>query len=405
MEFLLGTGCWRNFGSPARASQSERPSFNPSARGEGSGALPVSPAASAEEKIEDRASLLDISNELRQTLSRLESSAMQVKLHLDSIERKIAKAEPPQAPPRWEAPALEPLRPVAAEPERLRQAARAPEPLLRHTAAPAPLIEKVVRSPAEEPSEPELPTRGRAIFSHFLPEEEVQAEEENFSSPTFAYAAEGGRNMIPVGVFLALVVVLIAAFCFAYSSYGRGVLSSGIARLKNGHAWLGSASAPVTPPPAPKAAIMPGSTATAAAEGSTTPTATSAGTNGAASAQSDLGASRFPAAASVSGSSGIRYISANVMEGRLLSAPRPMYPAVARLNRIEGQVMLQATVSKSGSIVTLHVVKGPPALRRAALDAVRHWRYKPYVVDGRAQDVATTVYVDFTLRAPPAIVH
>ncbi|HTJ29768.1 MAG TPA: hypothetical protein VL346_04685, partial [Acidobacteriaceae bacterium] len=239
MEFLLGTGCWRNFGSPARASQSERPSLKPSARGEASGELPISPAASAEEKIEDRASLLDISNELRLTLSRLESSAMQVKLHLDSIEQKIAKAEPPQAPPRWEAPALEPLRPVAAEPERLRQAARAPEPLPRHAAASAPLIEKVVRSPAEEPSEPELPTRGRAIFSHFLPEEEVQAEEENFSSPTFAYAAEGGRNMIPVGVFLALAVVLIAAFCFAYSSYGRGVLSSGIARLKNGHAWLG----------------------------------------------------------------------------------------------------------------------------------------------------------------------
>jgi protein TonB len=66
---------------------------------------------------------------------------------------------------------------------------------------------------------------------------------------------------------------------------------------------------------------------------------------------------------------------------------------------------MQATISRSGSVMGLHVVKGPPALRRAALDAVRQWRYRPYTVDGRPVDVSTMVYVDFALRASPTIVR
>ncbi|WP_373694162.1 energy transducer TonB [Edaphobacter paludis] len=75
------------------------------------------------------------------------------------------------------------------------------------------------------------------------------------------------------------------------------------------------------------------------------------------------------------------------------------------MDHIEGQVALQATISRSGSIETLHVVKGPPSLRGAAIDAVRHWRYRPYTADGQAVKVATMVYVDFTLRPPPAMAH
>jgi protein TonB len=93
------------------------------------------------------------------------------------------------------------------------------------------------------------------------------------------------------------------------------------------------------------------------------------------------------------------------MEGYLLSAPRPEYPARARMDHIQGQVAMQVTISKHGAIQTLHVIKGPSALRTAAIDAVRTWRYRPYMVEGTPQDVATTVYVDFNLNPPPAIVH
>jgi TonB family protein len=97
-----------------------------------------------------------------------------------------------------------------------------------------------------------------------------------------------------------------------------------------------------------------------------------------------------------------RYIPANVMAGYLLSAPRPEYPSLARAGHIQGNVALQATISETGTIETLHVIKGPQPLLEAAIDAVRDWRYKPYSVDGRPVEVTTTVYVDFTLRPPPA---
>ena len=93
------------------------------------------------------------------------------------------------------------------------------------------------------------------------------------------------------------------------------------------------------------------------------------------------------------------------MEGNLLLAPRPAYPSLARSNHIQGTVVLQATISRSGSIRTLHAVKGPEALRGAAVDAVRHWRYKPYTVDDRPVEVATTIYVHFNSGPPPAIAH
>jgi protein TonB len=93
------------------------------------------------------------------------------------------------------------------------------------------------------------------------------------------------------------------------------------------------------------------------------------------------------------------------MEGYLLSAPRPEYPTLARVNHIDGQVALQAVISKTGSIETLRVIRGPQALRRAAIDAVRTWRYKPYSVDDQPVEVATTVYVDFSLKPPPKIAH
>lgn len=390
MEFLLGTGCWRSFGAPA--PRSVAPQIRPPMREEGLSEARVAPAAAARpaaraemDGVEDRASLLNISNELRQTLSQLESSATEVKRQLDSIDRRIARAEQqPQVQPRWEAP--------PAPPEPVRQLRPAPEPVR------SPFIERAVpprveQRRAAEP-EPELPMRGRPIFSQFLAEE-PQVEEENFSSPTFAYASEGGRNMIPVGVFLALLVVLIAGFFFAYSRYGQGLLKSGVAHFRGG------TSAPAAPLPGPAEAIMPASAAAAAAEGSTASSAAGSAPSGTAPVGADAGR----AASGYGASGGSRYVPANVMEGRLLAAPRPEYPANARLNRIEGQVAMQATISRSGSVMGLHVVKGPPALRRAALDAVRQWRYRPYTVDGRPVDVSTMVYVDFALRASPTIVR
>jgi protein TonB len=58
---------------------------------------------------------------------------------------------------------------------------------------------------------------------------------------------------------------------------------------------------------------------------------------------------------------------------------------------------LQATISKAGGIENLRVVSGPPMLQQAALDAVRSWRYKPYLLNGDPVEVETTVNVVFNL--------
>jgi protein TonB len=86
-----------------------------------------------------------------------------------------------------------------------------------------------------------------------------------------------------------------------------------------------------------------------------------------------------------------------VMQGNLLVKTMPQYPAIAKAARIQGTVVLQATISKAGTIENLHVVSGPPMLQQAAMDAVRSWRYKPYLLNGDPVEVETQVNVVFNL--------
>jgi protein TonB len=90
-------------------------------------------------------------------------------------------------------------------------------------------------------------------------------------------------------------------------------------------------------------------------------------------------------------------ISSGVMAGNLIEKTVPQYPAIAKAARIQGVVVLQATISKSGLIQNLRVISGPPMLLQAALDAVRTWRYKPYLLNGDPVEVDTTVNVVFNL--------
>jgi periplasmic protein TonB len=87
----------------------------------------------------------------------------------------------------------------------------------------------------------------------------------------------------------------------------------------------------------------------------------------------------------------------HVMAGNLLDKVTPQYPTIAREARVQGTVVLQATISKTGTIENLRVLSGPPLLQQAALDAVRLWRYKPYQLNGEPVAVETTVNVIFNL--------
>jgi protein TonB len=93
-----------------------------------------------------------------------------------------------------------------------------------------------------------------------------------------------------------------------------------------------------------------------------------------------------------------RHVSSGVMQGMLIYKVVPKYPPVAIAVRASGTVMLQATISRNGTIENLRVLGGPALLQQAALDAVKQWRYRPYVLDGQPVEVETTINVQFTLE-------
>lgn len=86
-----------------------------------------------------------------------------------------------------------------------------------------------------------------------------------------------------------------------------------------------------------------------------------------------------------------------LVAGMLVYKAAPQYPPIAREARIEGTIVLQATISKSGTIENLRVVSGPAMLQQATLDAVKTWRYRPYLLNNLPVEVETTVNVVFTL--------
>ena len=90
-------------------------------------------------------------------------------------------------------------------------------------------------------------------------------------------------------------------------------------------------------------------------------------------------------------------VSAGVTSGLLIRKVNPVYPPLARQARISGTVVLRAVISKDGSIENLQLISGHPMLAPAAIDAVKQWKYKPYLLNGEPVEVDTEVQVNFTL--------
>lgn len=105
----------------------------------------------------------------------------------------------------------------------------------------------------------------------------------------------------------------------------------------------------------------------------------------------------YVAGTSIFGNARSINVSSGIMAANLITASAPSYPKLASLSAIQGAVVLQAIVSRRGTIDHVHVIKGPHLLRGAAQDAVRRWRYRPYLVEGRPVDVATIITIDFTM--------
>jgi len=90
-------------------------------------------------------------------------------------------------------------------------------------------------------------------------------------------------------------------------------------------------------------------------------------------------------------------VSQGVTQGLLLRKVQPAYPPLARQARIQGSVLLHAEISKDGSIENLHLISGHPMLAPAAIEAVKQWKYRPYILNGEPVEVDTQITVIFSL--------
>ncbi len=90
-------------------------------------------------------------------------------------------------------------------------------------------------------------------------------------------------------------------------------------------------------------------------------------------------------------------ISQGVAQGLIMKRVAPEYPRSALTMRIEGAVELAATISKEGEIKDVKVLKGDPQLSRAAVQAVKQWKYKPYLLNGEPVEIQTQITVNFNL--------
>jgi len=90
-------------------------------------------------------------------------------------------------------------------------------------------------------------------------------------------------------------------------------------------------------------------------------------------------------------------VGGSVESASLINKVTPQYPPIAKTAHVSGTVVLHAVIAKDGTIQELQYVSGPPLLMKAAMDAVKEWRYKPTTLNGEPVEVDTTIDVVFTL--------
>ena len=90
-------------------------------------------------------------------------------------------------------------------------------------------------------------------------------------------------------------------------------------------------------------------------------------------------------------------VSSGISAGHLIAPIRPEYPQIARITHTEGTVVIDAIISRTGTLESARVLSGPPMLQRAALDAVQQARYRPFLLNGQPTEVQTTITINFRM--------
>jgi TonB family protein len=353
-------------------------------------------------------------HQLDEALMRLEMNSIELKEHLDDLDKKMSRIEPH----------LEALTSKVNFTERPRVPAE--EPIDRS-------FERAVRKPAENP---------RLVLDPVADKH----DEPPISTPLAGYSQRSGHRSLVL--FVAIFALLIIGGIVFQQRYGSSLWQSYGVTLREkydavlqkmhgadrGQVAANSASQNVTPntvaesSPAVITANDAGSVSSPAipsaptpspAESSNAPSPTMAGheavpasvephdvdtrSNPRSSRKTHSAYSETVEKAAVDQASsgddeiGTVTVAPSVMKANLVASRVPAYPEAAKANHIEGPVVVQAIISKAGVVDRVHVIEGNPQLRSAAAEAVQKWRYRPYLLNGQPVEVATTVTVDFKL--------
>ena len=369
-------------------------------------------------------------HQLDEALLRLELNSLELKLHLDNIDSRMSRMEPhlEELASRVTA-ARASVGRIPAEPIAIPEQVREPrvEPVRGHA---RPMQESVGR--AFEKSRLVLEPQPEPAMSSATDDDDP-----SIPIPLAGYSQR--RISRSVGLFAALLLVGVGGFFFLHRQYGaslwadfgpslrerydaalhelRGVVK-GRATDGSGSVESGSPAtnegdqtqvARVASAPIPSPAV----TNEVAKQSTNEPTKTVTESQVASSttdARPKHKSHPMPAlvddrevvetseGVSSGGLEGPVAVAPAVMEENLLVSRVPAYPEVAKADRVEGPVVMQAIITKNGTVGHLHVLQGDPMLRSAASEAVSKWRYRPYTVNGKPVEVATTVTVDFKLN-------
>jgi len=94
-------------------------------------------------------------------------------------------------------------------------------------------------------------------------------------------------------------------------------------------------------------------------------------------------------------------VSSGTMAGQLVSRPNPIFPREAWTQHVSGVPVLRVCIGKDGHVEKMRVISGPEMLRQAWVDAVSRWVYRPYLLNGTAVPVETTVTINYQMGALP----
>jgi len=177
------------------------------------------------------------------------------------------------------------------------------------------------------------------------------------------------RSIKPYAIAIVAVVVL----AFAFVLIRRTLAPSASSNSASDRQPPSTQSTPIEAPKSAEPSVQPGSTAKPAPEENL----------------GSVGGARNP----------IAHLSPEAAHSLLVKEVVPSYPELARKARIQGEVVLDAQISKAGAVENLRAASGHPMLIPAAIDAVKQWQYRPYMLNGEAVAVQTQITVHFSLKS------